>query len=447
MLLSYRDFRPLHQASSRCSRLATAVFLGLTFLYGNIASAAWEFEPRFSGGARYESNPRHVRSSSDEESATGLELNARLPMTIFSQQSSLSVDPRLQIVRYSKEKNEDLDLDNKLVTAVASHSMRRSNVGVSGRYSSLNTRTSEFETQDPDSPNDGTGVNIIDDTRILWNVSPNWSYQISPKNMFALNAGYSEVRFEDKASPRRFDYDYTTLSAPIRHTLNQKSSLAFQANLSEFNSGNPTGIKNDSETNGLSLDYELAISETIDTTVNLGWARTKSTAKFPNSLIQIPGVGDFCSVDFSPPPCEPIISKSDATNFVGGVSIEKSGERTRYRASLKQSITPNNVGIEVVTRRLNGNINQNISSRLSGNFGILAVEEKTVGDDTTAKRDYVSLTASLNWKFTEQWGISGRYIFYYNRVKGFFFLSDSWESSQNHRIFLGVTYTPKGWRN
>jgi hypothetical protein len=444
-LLSYRDFAPPHQANGKVARLVVIAFFGSALLCGDIASAAWEIEPRIATGLRYSSNPRNVTDSSREESATGLQFDARLPMSVYSERSSLEVEPRVQIVRYAKDINEDLDLDNKGLKGNAQHTMRQSTVGLSGSYTELNTRTSEFETPDPDSPSGGSGLTFFDDTQKRWNVAPFWSYLISPKDRLGLNAGYTEVTFEEQTSVRRFDYDNNFLSASIQHSFNPKNSLSFRANLSEYNSGNLTGVSNESETNGLSLGYHRAVSETLDADVNLGWARSQSTVTFPNSLIELPGGGGFCAADLSPPPCEPIIGKSDTTNFVGGLTIAKSAEKTIYSAGINQTISPNSNGSEVLRLAFIANMSHKFSPRLSGSLGALAFQQKSVLQDAEVNRDYVSITSSLSWGLTEEWSIRGRYFYTYSRDKGL--LADSWRSSQNHRLFIGVVYAPRGWRN
>jgi len=442
MLLSYRDSDVSHLVNRICYWLLLTAIAGLTSLGGEAAFAAWEVKPIVTVGADMQTNPRHRSDSGSEESATGLRIATSLPTTVRSERTNLTITPTYVTSFYRKEINEDLEDDDKLLTANISHIAPQSGYGMSAGYTKLSLRTSEFEFSDPDSPTGGTGRISAEGTQDHWWVAPYWSYQLSPRNSISLNGGYHDITYNE-TQIGFFDSDFNSLSASVRHIFDAKNSLSFQANLSNFNSNNPdTGARNESETNGLSVVYGRALSNTLSTNVNLGWARTKSEFSFSLTPIEIPGLGPVCPGTFAPPPCD-LVSKSDVTNFVGDISLTLAAETTQYTVSVGQSVSPNSAGSEVLRQTAQGFMTKTFTERLSGSLGVLAFDQKNVGESTLQERQFVSLTTSLNWKFSERWSVSGHYTYTYDRAKGLVF---DRQSTVNHRLFLSVIWAGLGWR-
>ena len=122
--------------------------------------AAWEIKPRVRLGANYQSNPARVSDTRDSRSATGLRIDARLPMTWQDGRWHLSLDPRLDYILYPKDIDKELKEENQYVTAQIAYSGMRSTTGVAGGYSNVSTRTAEFETPDPDSPSSEVSIGL-----------------------------------------------------------------------------------------------------------------------------------------------------------------------------------------------------------------------------------------------------------------------------------------------
>jgi hypothetical protein len=390
--------------------IAAAIF-SLTVLYAELSLAAWEIRPIATAGVQYQTNPRMSHQNEDE--ATGTLLGARLPMSFFSDRTQLFLEPRLVYSFYAESDDEDLEDEDKYLTGRINRQSARASYGLGGQYSDVGIRTSEFESASPDSPTGGTGgPSFVNTTQERWHVDPYWAFQFTPLNTLRLNAGYNDVTYSRTSVFSRFDYTNSYASAGVEHVFNQKNKVSINANASKFDAIEPnSGLENDSETTGLSLIYTYAFSATLEASANLGWARTKSEVKRQPIFVD-PEFGPICSLDFFT--VIPCTFKSDASNFVGDLSLTKKTERIQYDLSIGQSVSPNSNGSEVVRRTLRGYMTTDFTERWRGKFGLLMFDQDDVGDFSQRERQYLRLEANLRWKFTRRWAIRGDYRFTYN---------------------------------
>ena len=436
MSLSYRDDGRLkRRISDRSSWLLVSVILGLALSPDDSASADWEVVPDVAFGATFQTNPRLAINSANEESASGLFVDARFPMRLRTERTSASLAPRLRKSFFRKEENQDLEDEDYYLPGSVSHSTMYSNFGTGFSYSSLSLRTTEAD-------GGGTGGRVLSDSRQRnVSINPFWSYQLSPANTLSLNGGVSQTDFSPPTRSR-FDFDFNNLSVSFAHVFNARNRISVQGNFTKFDSEQEfLRITNDSTSNGLSVIFTNSISETLSLTTNLGWAKTESEFTTPIGPIFVPILGNLCA-DFTPPPCK---SKSDSTNFVGDLSLAKRSELINYNVSIGQTITPNSNGSEVVRRTLNGDVKKQFTRRFSVSIDMVAFQQKDVGDTTRRDRDFLSLRTILRWQFNEQWDITARYLFSFNDNQGNLLIQNG--SYQNQQVFLGLVYRSPGWGN
>jgi hypothetical protein len=416
--------------------IAAILFAGIG-LNDSVRAADWKVVPLVNVGAQYQSNPRF--RITDQESATGLFVDARLPVTFVNRRTQASFRPRLTRNFYRKEVNQDIERENYYLDASVGYGMPRSGFGASAGYTNLDLITSEFD--------DGTGSggqSRLDTRQISWDLNPYWSYQLTPANTVSLNGGVSQTRFS-QLTRSRFDFDFNNVSAAFTHVFDPKNTIEVRANFSKFDSFQPvTTVENDSMTNGLSAIFTNNFSESLSFTANLGWARTQSEVTFPS--VTIPGLGDFC-FDGTQPPC---ISKTDSTNFVGDLALQKKSETIQYFVSIGQTITPNSTGSEVVRRTLRGNFQKNFRRNFSATLNFIAYEQTDVGatDEEgvglNRKRDYVRTNAGVSWNFRRELALSASYRYTWSRQSGFIFFTPG--TIIDNTVFIGLSYHGRGWR-
>lgn len=443
MSLSYRDDgEPLANRPPRPEllSLSLSLLLILTILCGEAAGAGWEIDPSITFGADYQSNPRYRIESDNEESATGFAFDARIPMLVRTERTNASMAPRMRRHFYRKEINADLEDEDYYIPMSIGHSTMLQNFGANLGWSSLSLRTSELNDAGSGNPR-----SLLQEQQKNLYFSPYWSYQFTPKNSFRLNGGYSEFGYSPP-SISRFDFTSENLSASFVRSINYRNSFTFQANLSKFDSSQPVqNISNDSTSNGLSFIFSNSLSETLSFTANLGWARTQSTVTTQVPPIDFPLIGPVCLPNFSPAPCDPIITKADSTNFVGDLSLLKRSELLDYGVSIGQTITPNSNGSEVIRRTLRGNVNRRFSRNFSFGLNFLIFEQKDVGDLTRRERVYTTSSAILRWAVSPQWTVTSRYRYVLSDNQNNLIVRNG--TAQNHGLFLGLHYNSPGWGN
>jgi hypothetical protein len=165
---------------------------------------------------------------------------------------------------------------------------------------------------------------------------------------------------------------------------------------------------------------------------------------FPPIFI-VPGQGNFC-FDGTRPPC---ISKSDSTNFVGDLTLQKASKTVRYLASIGQSITPNSTGSQVIRRTLRGDFHKDFRRKFSAALNFSAYRQTDVGatdEDGSIlnrKRDYLRTQANVSWKFRRELALSAWYRYTWSRQTGFVFFAPG--TVIDNTVFIGLSYKGKGW--
>jgi hypothetical protein len=413
--------------------------LGALFLWiagNNSATAEISIEPYIQGGVLYDSNPFFLSSNQNPESAWGTIFDLRLPIELRTPRASITLDPRLFYSFYPDDEFEGAELRDEYLTGRASWMSRQSSIGASYGYTDLSLRTSEFDAA-------GAGQTRFsrDDTQRRGYFQPYWQYQFSPRNSLTLNGGYEEVRYDEKFVSRRFNYDYTSAAAAVRHAFSARHNLSLRAQFTKFDSeNNNLRITNDSETNSLSLIYDYSWSDTAQVSADIGWARTKNEVTRPNNVDPI--TGPYCEPAFIPIfPCE---TKSDSTNFVGNVTVTKQSEKTEYKVVLGQSITPNSNGAEVLRFSIDASARKKFSDRVNGRLAMLAFTQNDVGDSVRDfERDYIRVLLRLNYLVRKNWSLYGAYVHTFNDEN---FALSSARTVRNNSLSMGITYQGDGWR-
>jgi len=425
--------------------LPLVAILALTFGVAPPGALAGELitDPYVSGGFRYDTNPRYLSSQRDPDPAWGSIVDARLPMTYRTQRASISLDPRLVYSFYPEPQDDDLEDHDKYLIGDASWMFRRANIGAGYGYTNLSLRTSEFQSAgDPSSGGSGEGFLFGQDTQRRLYFQPYWQYLFSETNSFILNADYEEVRYDEDLASRRYDYDYGTVSASFTHAINSRHNLGLRAQWAKFDSENAAiAVQNDSETNSLNLVYEFMWSETTQFSADIGWARTKSSVKRPNSFDPVAGV----------PICEPLLVpifpceiEYDSSNFVGNLTLTKQAKTIDYRLIVGQSITPNSNGAEVLRFNVDAWSRKRFTERFSGQLGLVAFTQSDVGDtERDFQRDYVRATMRLRYRFFRHWSLYGAYAFTWNDQSETL-LGDN--TYRNNFVSGGIIFESDGWR-
>ena len=391
-----------------------------------------EIIPDLSVGLRYDSNVRNAIDNSNAESALPLTIGGSLPYAWAGKNTSFNLSPRALFVLYAKDENQDLDQNNYFVDGRWNYATQRMTTGIAGGWNSISLRSNLFELED------GTEVDN-DGDRIIWRASPYWSYQTTRRSSVQLNASYADVRFDEEfGTSARADYTTLNASGGLSYTINQKSSGTIRATYSKFDAENTTDVlANDSETTGMSGVYSYQFDPELSTSIDLGYARTRSTVDI-----------SICGT-LIPPPLPPFCFQTietDSTNFVGNLQLIKKGETLNYEISAGQTLAPNSQGVELLTRSVRGGIDKKFGLKWNGFASVVVSEQKIVNrDDNTSDRDFARVTIGATRKLKKRWSITVSYLFNYNRNRTRV-IAEDYEDWIKHQANFQFKWQGIGWR-
>ncbi len=397
---------------------------------GAAARAATEVLGEIKTGLEYRTNPRHARASSKEEDATAMAIDLRLPVKWHAERWELNLEPRLDYSYFAKSVNSDLDERDKYLEGDGLFQTTRSQFGFSTGITDTSIRTSALNP-------DGSGVSD-DGTQERWYVNPYVALNMSQRDTLQLSGGYNDIRYRDNIDPR-FDYENGYVTATLQRQINEKNSLSLQATMSRFDAAEPvSAVENDSRTNNLTLIYGHRFSATLQSEVNLGWARTRSTITRPNFF-------SFFTFSYL---CDPALilceSRSSGSNFIGDLSVISATERTTVKVNINQRITPNSNGSEVVQTGLAGTLSHYLTRNLRANINLDGYKQRDTGDAANRDRDYISVIALLEWQIRRRWWLGTQYRFLYDQQTDF--SGNDLGSYQDHRLMMTVKYRTRPWR-
>lgn len=422
------------------------------------AYAYWELSPELDAGLIWEENPRYIGDSAKEtaedqvpgitDAVTGTFVETRLNAIYRTSSDTFILRPRMRSTDYLKA-NEDLNYDDWSIDVSAAHEDRRGGIGLSGSYGEISVRTGEFASATPENPNappesgGGSGRYSGNATQKSRNIRPYLSYNLSPRNVVRLNFNSTDITYDEPqglgefAGAQRgyFDYDYNQTALAVDHFLDEKNFLQLSFTGNAFDSQQPNGpFRNSSDSFGLNVGYNRAITPTLTANATVGTTRTATRV---SGLPVDPLTGAPC-------PLTALCSETnDARNFIGDVGIRRRSERTTLNFNLSRSIAPRSSGREVVQDQVRLFVDRSLTQRLSGSVGAIYSRETGVANVLQVERDYLTIDTTLSWSLTRTLTTYAKYTYVYNEDS---LVGSSNFQQTNHRLYFGVSYRGVGIR-
>jgi hypothetical protein len=425
------------EVSTRCG-LALAVLM----VAPTMSSAAdWQFVPRASIGAGYETNPRGASKSSREDDAYAGVGTAELRMSADTTTSRYSFSPRADGSIYSgTERSSDLDYLNYYLPLGFQWRRQMSRYDIDGGYSKISTRS--FPSIDPNNPTlTPTQQALLDEYMERWDVSPRAVFQISPRDLLDLSMQLDDVTFSESRITGRSDYKAASLDSTWTRSLNPRQQLSLTANASAFLSEiRATQIENDTLSYGLYAGYEYLWSDSTSLGVTAGAAHSEI------EVSGLPGV----PTAFGLLPCfDPVSSrlvnctiKSDDENFIGQAFLRsRAGETITTELRVGRSIEPSSDGAQVTQDTFRAYISKELSAHLSMSAGGTYSKQRAVGRDEYTNvtqrlsREWWSAQAGVGWKLSRTWQIRADYAYYLDEYD-----RPDYEVSR-HRVDITLQYS------
>jgi hypothetical protein len=450
------EYQPPRAPSSRLSSA-----LALVILLPAVTSAqSWEVIPIVGTEISYETNPDNASDADAEDDAYIVSAAANLRITRATQQASLYAEPEVRLREsFGNDGNSQLDGTDFLIPVTAALRGRRSLTSLGVGYTLLPSREADYQVVNPNEPvppgGVGCGVDIrgrcrVDETQSRWYFNPGFSYSWSPRLQFSVSGGYSATRYDEAEITGRFDYDYGYASSSLSWSLNPQNRISVSANASRYTADQERGqLENTSETAGISLGYEYAISSTTSIIASGGVSASNITLSGRTFVDGLP-----C---FDPSTNTFVLCETEGTdtNFVGELFLrQRLDQSITTQIGASRSIQPNSDGAETTVDTVSAYAQRDITSKLEVSAGVSYIDQEAVAAETLGvlqqrfDRTYYRLELGTSWRLTPRWTIRGQYNHYLDE-QSVETPSGAFNQSLNIRnriLSLQVQYVAPGFR-
>jgi predicted porin len=165
--------------------------------------------------------------------------------------------------------------------------------------------------------------------------------------------------------------------------------------------------------------------------LNVGTARSSVDIR---GLPFDPLTGALCPEDA---PCS---ASDESRNFVGNLSVSKSGEETTLTFDVSRGLAPQSDGTQDITDTFSLYVQRTLTKRLSTSAGALFSNSSAVGDLGRQNQKYSNLNFSLSWQLTATLSTYGKY--------SYFSIEENGQSNPDtgNVLYFGVSYQGVGFR-
>lgn len=401
-----------------CALIASA---GVVFASVQPAFAAWEIVPDLELTVRTRDNPRLTADritavDEDEGSAASMQFNGRFAMANRTPRSELFVEPRIRADTYSDTANEDLESDDLFLDLRGVRRWERGAAGLRGYLSQESVYYSELLEAEPLDPNVDDPVAVdtgrlvrIDQDRERVTLAPYVDLEMSERSTILLEARLLDIAYTGAPVAGRSDFTDTLFSAGIRRQIDDRNQATARFIVSQFDADQNL---NNTDTLGVEGTFARTISDVWTFMLSTGLRR--SDIEFRDSS------GDFVDdVD---------------TNFALSLGFRKRSERSTLNLDVRRLIDPNSSGFLEQRNEFRVSLRRQMTPTLTGGIAFRAIDSGTLGDVTTADRNYARINLSLEWALTRSWAVAVGYDSIYQKFQG-----QSRDATSN-AIWAGVNY-------
>jgi hypothetical protein len=336
------------------------------------ADAVWELNPTVEAGYLYDDNYR-LTSPGTEISVSGPMVDAELEMRALTQKGEFSFSPRVRATYFPGD--GDLDAVDYFATLDARRDGQRFRTRFRGDFAQQDVVNSEQPDTDIDTglgePVFGdAGRVLVSNRRTRYGVRPGISWDLTQRNIIELEAGYSDVSFDQALSEAQVGFDTSDVSAAIRTRINERTTIATRARAAQY----------DIQFQDVTTAYGLEVQWDTRT--------VKDTRRFFRVGAQ--------NVEL------PTGEKQVAWLAGAGVSVLLG--RNEIFTDIARSVGPSSAGLVVSRDQLRLRLTRAMTPRLALQVGVRGTHDDAVDDavDFTG-RTYATADVGLEWRWQEEW--------------------------------------------
>jgi hypothetical protein len=421
-----RDFR----------RLCSAIAIGAPIVLGPALARAdnWELLPRIEFGGTYNDNYRLANTPAQELKVYGPYLDAQLDMQLVSPTSKLQIVPRLRTDDYPSDHTDqstdgflDIDWDTKTL---------RSDFSGVATYADETVIMSELLPATFPGVALGqvvggeSGIVTFHDREQLAHVAPNYTYDFTQRAHFNVQGAYDHASFS-QSQIQQVGYDNYSGQAGILYNVTQLSTLSLNGVGSRFVPQEGNGA---TTTYGVNAQWDLVRSQIAHFYARLGDNRSRSDVTTTTTVTTAPARRGL------PPTVTQVTSSGVVTSngVTGGVGMELRYEVTEVTVDFLRSLSPSDVGAQVVDNELRFRLLHAFAPRFSGFLAARGIQLRSSSSHaglTVTGEDYMTAETGVDYQITESFRVEAKYDFMWQRFQGT-------PSASSNAVGLAVIYQP-----
>jgi len=255
--------------------------------------------------------------------------------------------------------------------------------------------------------------------------------KLSPISTVSFFAGYSDFTAKVEPDTRVVFRFEDTIPAADNMDIRRKPKRERRSSTAQFRVG-----------------YDRALTPTLNVGVQAGVYANETDDTDLLRLTDAVGFDEegqaFVEVDDVLVPTVPATQEqidelvTDSTGFLANITASKNTGITRYSARFGVDVLPSDVGTQVESLEVIGDLNRQIGPLLDFSFRIRAFEPDAVNADSEEEfsRRFLSLEPKLIWRFSRAWTVAGSYR--YRRQKS---QADD-DSGESNALLFSLKYTP-----
>jgi hypothetical protein len=261
-------------------------------------------------------------------------------------------------------------------------------------------------------------------------VAPSYTYDLTQRTHLNVQGAYDHASFNESEVPQ-VGYNNYYGQAGVLFDVTQLSTVSLNAVGSRFVPQVGSGA---TTTYGVMAEWDLVRSQIAHFYARLGDNRSRSDVTTTTTVTTPP-------IRRGLPPTVTQVTTSGVvtTNGVtGGVGVELRYQITEVTVDFLRSLSPSDVGAQVVHNELRFRVLHAFAPRFSGFLGVRGVRLRSSSSHaglTVTGEDYLTAESGLDYQITQSFRVEAKYDFIWQRFQGT-------PSASSNAVGLAVIYQP-----
>jgi len=409
MSSSYRNPARLRLAVSSACVVAVAAAQPL----GTCLAAQTYVEPRFDLRAETNDNFNLVPGGSPDSDVYGYIADLQALIGIATPRSDTSIRPRVRLQEYPDR--DDLERLEAFLDLRSQYNWERSAFLVLGKYSrqdsyNADQPSGEFDPLDPTDPaNPGSASILIGETRTLFAIRPNYTFELTERTSLGFEADYQDVSYDaGSGQATQTDYNFAIGEGFVSWSLDPKSDFRVGAYVSKYEAKDNS---TNSDAYGGEVGYQYRWSESIGAEVSVTYEQDDTT-------------------NYLPVPVE-----ESTSGWGGTVTGYREGEVSSWRVTAGRTFIPTGDSEKATSDQFRVQYDRDLSERLSF-LGAARYEARTAigGNGGSNDRDFARADLTLKWMMAPTWYVQGGYSYIWQDRES------APSDAANNRLFISFGY-------